>query len=334
MKNNYKRNKILIDKLFNFADSEVFDYEFSPENDVYSKYFDFCQTYLNSNFTKLKIQPAFFYYRKYDELNAAAFKKNDTNFIAISKFLFHILNEKLNKSNELFKTEKLVGKYFELKRIIPFELEKLIFQSTTLFIFHHEFGHIIQGSEMKEFDFKENLMNSIDEEFNINSHLREYDADLNGAQFTCFHTIEYFEDLQDEHSLSPETIHKLLAISLSGIMIYRLMFLYNGMVKLPKNNPIGFYLKKNTHPHPIVRIAYIIQHFAQAFETNTNISVDENHLYNLTIEIADSFFEESNYVQFIDTYHENKADIDVYINELNALAENDESLVRNKHTLT
>jgi hypothetical protein len=332
MKKSYKKTKEEIDNIFSYENSEVFEFEFSPNKEIYAKYFKFCSTYSNNNYKKLKLQPIYFYFRRYDELNAAAFKENGINFITISKYLFHTLIDRINNSDNIFQSEELVQKYSEFEKIIPLKLEQLLFQSTMLFIFYHEFGHLIQGSELSEFHFNENEKD-INNNYDLKSHLLEYDADLNGAQYVCFHTIEYLEELYKENNLSPESIHKLMAVSLSGIMIYRLMFLYNGMDKIPQENPIKFYLKDKTHPHPIVRIAYVIQHYAQIFEANTNIKVDENYLYNLTIKISDSFFDTTNYVEFINNYDNNKQGIDNYINELYDLAELDKTLVRHKHHL-
>jgi len=49
-----------IDYIFSYESSEVFEFDFSSNKEIYAKYFDFCYTYSNNNYQELKIQPVYF----------------------------------------------------------------------------------------------------------------------------------------------------------------------------------------------------------------------------------------------------------------------------------
>lgn len=100
------------------------------------------------------------------------------------------------------------------------------------------------------------------------------------------------------------------------------------------------YYKKYWHPHPVVRISYIIDCFIKVAEINLpdNVQLDANLTITEAFRISDKFFSSvlnDNAVEkFISVYSSETSNIEKYVTELIALSKTNPALVRHKNTLS
>jgi hypothetical protein len=282
--------------------SDIFDIKGNPIEDIFLKYFEFCTDDLELNSPKFGLENSYFFYWNKEEVNSGGTYNGGSYIMYVSKEQIIKLNQKLNQT-KFFKNEKL-DKYFNLTRDV--DLEYLMFQTSIMFTYYHEFAHLVQKRESK---FDKNIQyigNSISIE-----HLREYDSDLNGCQFICFKII----DLCETYNInSTRDVFKLLAVGLSGIIVTILLF-YKKEFK--SNTEIeSFYLNEGTHPHHIVKISYIMEHYHEIASAN-KIEFNIVELLKETFEICALYFNNPKFFNdYLDLYVDKREQINIYIGEI------------------
>ncbi len=227
---------------------EIFDYSDSPFALLYENFFQFCQVNLSEEQQEYQLKNQFFIYYNHPTFNAFALKKNSFNVVAMNyTFPYHLYTD-FNDFN--VKIDEFVPQ--NLKKIFAAENLKpdyFITQFTLLFIYYHELGHILQKDGIVE------ITNELYEpvtEFNPINHLKEFDADLFAAQKVAIHVVEYWKhNVKDFNDY--ESLQLLLSIAVSGLINF---------IVHTFNLSTDFYLQENKHPHPIIRISYIIEFIA------------------------------------------------------------------------
>jgi hypothetical protein len=320
-----EKSKEIVEKT-NVSISDILKLEDRQDQDIYLNLFKFCYENLKVNGRKFGIEPSFFFfYDKENHVNAGATCNNGNYIIYISSALVQKLNARLNVERTIFENERL-SNYLELSKKISVSLENLMFQSSILFTYYHELAHLIQK---KEGNFSLNEISENLPFFIPEKHLLEYDADLNGCQFVLFHIMEYFEELDNQNKNS-ENLKNLLSLGLSSILITFLLF-FNREIDENDKYVDEFYLDQKTHPHTIIRISYLIQHFqGVAQENGININIAE--LLKETFLISEIFFNSNSFVKnCFDILNENLNEINYYTNLLFDEANKLDYLVMQKH---
>lgn len=156
----------------------------------------------------------------------------------------------------------------------------------------------------------------------------EYDADLNGSQFVCGHILDYYETLSIENK-NHENLKNLLSIGLAGILITFLLFYYREFDEDKRVDE--FYLDKNSHPHTMIRISYIITHY-QNIALENGIEIEIVEFLKETFLISDIFFKSNSYISnCFNIYEENIEQINNYIIALYDEASKRNNLMMQNH---
>ncbi len=306
--------------------SDIFDYQFSPIQAIYDLYYQYCQENLLNHNKEYDIQPAKFYYRTSFDVNARAGLVNGYYVIGVNMGAIQTLYSMFYDNNTVFEDDVDILELF--KSISPKEDEPfsyLLYQLATIFTYHHELAHLIQKSPILSLGFSEQY-DDTGANFSIERHVLELDADLNGSHLICFHLRAYFDNLKlEEQTL--ENIQKLFSLGVASVFCYFLLYYKDSKT---------IYYKDKTHPHPLVRISYLVDSFVRIAEKNLpeNFSIDTSEIIRLGFIISDKFFQTTGDKTIVDDfgkqfYSESK-NIEAYINELLEIGQSMLYLVKNR----
>jgi hypothetical protein len=308
--------------------SDVFDYEESPIKELYDKYFQFCQENLSEKCKEHAIQPAKFYYRNEYGINARAGMLNGYFIIGVNMQTIHLLYQFFYVKNDTFESdEHLVGTYSELSTKFDVPAGHLMFQLAILFTFYHERAHLIQKSPNLMLGLSEKLDDSDQREFVIGRHILELDADLDAAQEICFHLFDYWKKLK-QLDRTENNLQKILSLGIASIFSYFLLYFDRSM---------KIYYDQHTHPHPLVRITYIVDCFIDVAQKNAPIgfSLDARATLREGFVVSEVFSQnvfQANIVQdYADQFKTEGKNIENYVNELLSEAERIPNLVKNRN---
>jgi len=263
--------------------TDAIDYSKNDPFKVIEPYFQFCQQNLSEECGEFDIQPARIYIRGRLEVNAAATRTANHSIIAINYGLIPHLFKFFTYGDSIFEKEELQA-YQSLDK--TFDLDLLSFQLTTQFTYYHELAHLIQRSPIQNFWLDELYAKYIKEGdgYSLNKHVYEFDADLHGAGNEALHMIDYWKRL--ENSLQTSThLGMLLSVGAGAILSYFLLLM---------EKYANIYYKAGDHPHPIVRIAYIVDMFVKTAQINLpeGIVLDSKDILSRAFRFAQLWFEQ------------------------------------------
>jgi hypothetical protein len=306
---------------------DIFDYQYSPMSEIYERYFQFCQENLTTKCNDYNIQPAKFYYRTEYGINARAGIQNGYSIIGVNMQTIHSLYDLFYKKNDIFEIDEYISNnYGELVKKFDVPVGYLMFQIATLFTYHHELGHLIQKSPNLSLWLSEQYVDTTIDEFSIDRHILELDADINAAHSISFHLIEYFKNLNPKDRIQ-ENLQNILSIGMASIFSYFLLY-------FQKEKRI--YYKEKTHPHPLIRISYIIDYIIRIAEINLPPDFKINKVNTLKegFTISSSLYKNALNPTLLDEFEkvffEESNNIEAYINELLELSKDILNLVKNR----
>lgn len=293
--------------------SHIFNFNGTPGEEEYLRLFNNANKEL-LRLSKYGLNPCFFYFADNSEINAYATKKNGTYAICMNKGLVEHFNRlfayfNLNEYKELVKYQKI-------EKNLENKFGELIFQSTLLFTFFHELGHLIQFIDNPEVEINELLSPDIT---SIQSHSVELDADLYGALSLSAQFYKYF-DKSFKGEKTEETVQQYISILTSSVFLYFLAF---------NEYRSGFFLKENSHPHPLVRMLSVITQVIQYFEhvlqiEGLTIKINSKIVIKETFYLAEIFtkkiYSHFDYQLFETLLSTKFKEIKEYFNELVAIA--------------
>lgn len=163
-------------------------------------------------------------------------------------------------------------------------LSFLMAQNGTLFTYYHELGHLIQfsqkgaGKAMQS----EQYTDEDKDKFDPLKHIEEFDADQHGASSLAFHIYDLFQKLP-EPARTEEIMKKLIIVSLVGTMGY-IFFLWKSINR-------DMYYDKSTHPHPLIRIAWISANIIDVIQKNIFPNLDQREILDETFKILDIYLD-------------------------------------------
>ena len=295
--------------------SEIFDYEFSPLKEIYQNYFDYCQENLLNHCHEYNIQPARFFFSNNYGVNAKAGLIKDYFVIGVNMDTIHTAYELFYEQNNIFDENPILSEMFlELSDKLDVPFGFLMFQMTTLFTYHHELAHLVQKSSLLETGFHEQYGIGHEIEYSIEKHVLEFDADIQGANAICFQLLEYFKKLPNEDQ-TIKNLSKLMSLGITSIFSYFLICF---------NKTKNLYYKKFSHPHPLIRICYVLDCFVAVVEENfpfKNVKLKPENLIRFGFSISDIFFRSKTQYQhltgeFQSQFIDKTDGIEYYINEL------------------
>lgn len=303
-----------------FPVDQILDIESHPLMEILLKFFNYNKTNIQNYSKAFDLKKTFFLYHSSQTKNAAAQGYNNCNVIFITNGLFTISHEILCVLNIHF--DKIAfSQYQNLNKKNSYSLGKLMFESGMVFTFYHEFAHLVQRKD-GNFEMAEHSENK--NEFDQYRHILEYDSDLCGCNFV----IGLIEQYIYEHPNDFNTMHDKLNLhwlALSSITITMLLFL-NDFENSKADRTL--YLKDKIHPHPAIRIHYIIQHYVfnmKVFGKEVAIQDGLNNCFRY----CNSFFEGKDiFIHYFEQISENLNAINNYCDELYDIATVTPNLVR------
>jgi len=292
--------------------SDAFDYTVNDPFQVTEMYFQFCQQNLSEECGEYNIQPARIYIRNDMQVNARAIRTKSHSVIAVNFGTIVTLFRFFTDNRSIFEKDEL-KEYKQLDK--EFDLDYLAFQLTTQFTYYHELAHLIQrspvGSQWIDELYAKNIREG--DGYSLNSHLFEFDADLFGSGQEALHIIDYWKRLTSDLRTA-ENLGLLLSVGAGAIFSYFLFLM---------EKYANIYYKAGDHPHPIVRISYMVDNFIKNAEHNLPEGVHFNARNILTkaFQIAEHWFGQDSskqgavreFAKFFQNEGENIAD---YINNV------------------
>lgn len=304
---------------------ELYDYDLNEKAIIFDRFYNFCQVNLTDHCGQYDIQPAMIYYSPEFAVNAKAYQKNNYFLIEIFMGLIIKMYDHLYNYNEAFDIdETLKEKYVKLfySDMAP---GFFMYQVATQFTYYHELAHLIQRSPLLVQTLEEEYLHTPAQTFDMNRHLLEFDSDMHGAHYICFHVIEYWKKL-DASIRTRESFNSLIALSVSAVLAY-FTFLEG------RETPL--YYEEKHHPHPIIRITYLMDIMVGVATQNMpELELDPKHILLEAFNIAERFAVANNKPDPIKRYSalfiSEHYKITAYVNKLIALSNNVPYLVKNR----
>lgn len=276
------------------------------------------------------IDPAHFFFVNSDTINArAGLSNNGTYLIGINRGTINWLidNFKLNDSLILDADTILFDK---LEPFTDTSINNLMYQAGCHFTFYHELAHLIQKSEYLELNMEENPLPI--ENFDINRHLLELDADTFSALCLGTHIMQYSENLFGE-DVSKPLVEALIVLFSIPIILYLLSF---------TGNCHNLYFQETTHPHPAIRLTnflMVLTHYCNGVleGKDRGFTANQGDMFLNAIDIAEELQEEFFNNNTVSLYKQNIAanrpQVMQYLSELIELNESLETTSKHKWNL-
>jgi len=325
----YNHNENLIYLEANAGIQDGFDYSNADPMNLVENYFQFCQQNLSEECEEYNLQDARIYIRQLLEVNARAGRPNGHPVISVNFGTLPALFRLFTNHDNVFEQE-LFAEYAELNAASELPLDIISFQVCTQFTYYHELAHLIQFTPQPQ-NWIEEAYHQVDDAdlpFDLIRHVHEFDADLHGSSFMVNHLIHYWKKLP-EAGRSAQNLELVLSMGMAGVFSY-FIFLLQRYQKM--------YYAASTHPHPLVRISYILDNAVRHAEINLpdGAQLDSGAILQRAFRISDSLFKMigQNLVEpFTELFMQEANEIINYVNGTLILeSQNFPNLVMNRFT--
>lgn len=261
---------------------DIYDYSKDDLKIIFERYFQYCQTALCENSQEYNIQPSTFYFRNDFSVNAAAGKIQDHYIVRVHMGLIVTLYNKFYNENELFDQDESKEIYKVLASSFDVPIGYVMFQLASYLTFYHEQAHLIQRSPLLTSFLTEYNAAPSPSNYSSLKHALEFDADLHASHCLIFVLEAFWKKLPDQYHTA-EYASELLALALGSAFTY-MMYLEEGYTNI--------YYKEGTHPHPIIRITYMLDAMTRIAELNFDgIELDTKKILNQAFKIASAYCE-------------------------------------------
>lgn len=241
----YSKDKCYAVKNNILKESDIFDFEGTPNETLYERLYRFSRENLDIQIERGNIPHGCFLYSTDFGINARAYLTNNKCYgIIINMGLMHscIVNYLYNtKINDFFERKQP-----DLVHIMGSSLSYLIYQTNTLFTYYHELAHLFQFS-------KTNTINELQErscanhKFNIVNHKLEINADTYAAICITTHICQYIDE-KFENDINQDTVNFIIYLLGACLLDYLISF----------SNNVPLYYKDNSHPHSLIRMLNVM----------------------------------------------------------------------------
>jgi hypothetical protein len=321
----YKRKTEEVINKTSIERKHLFEYDLSPYNEEFDDVFGFYQENLDLN-AKYGIIPSIIFFNNNRTINAKAGKVDGYYIISMNMGLIVGLITMFENKVDLLK-EEINKDFIDFEKILDSTIHHLMYQNAVHFTFYHEMAHLIQKSELLEYNLYEHLDNS--QGFSERRHLLELDADEFSSISIGVHILDYVEKTFGKEFKSQQ-LEKLLIVACSSILIYLLNF---------KSYVRKIYFEEMSHPHPIIRIMWItfsiIGYCTRTLEAKgikTNLTTKD--VYNKTLDfsesVSDHFFDNNPITEYKESIREAVLEMMSYMGKYQNLKNEDETLAVNK----
>lgn len=283
-----------------------YDYHGHALGHEFDRFYTFCQSYLDRKDLNFNIRPARMYYNNIDDINAVARTKGEFSLVELFGGCLPALYEFFVSKSHLFQQVPFsVYSADTLRHDI--DAGYFLFQFTTMYVFYHEVGHLIQQSAVpglsNSLAFLEHDCTGSDVGFN---HIRELDADWYSSSCIALHVKQFSEVVQGDAAY----LARMTSLALSGIYTY---YIYKS------HQQQELYYEEHCHPHPSVRLSYLIIFFLDNLAANLPYRLDQRTVLTEAIRISERLLQTSGQ-NIVETYskaiYENATTIEAYINQI------------------
>lgn len=303
---------------------ELYDYSASRIALLFDRFFNFCYVNLRDHCHEYNIHPARLIIFNDVEVNACATSFQGYNLIEINNGLIYKMYAHFYDNNKAFTIDKYLME--EYAPLFPEDApaDFIMYQVTPQFTYYHELAHLIQNAPLLKKSFSERTRHA-DGDFDVLSHLLEFDADLHAAQMLYFHIEEFWKKMPVGNQ-SSETIGKLISIYASAIFVY-FTFL--------EEERESIYFEKYSHPHPLIRITYVLDIIIGVAEQNLKkIILDKKLILKEAFNITSLMDQANGRMDSVSAYAEryklSNVEITNYVNKLASLSNDIPYLVKNR----
>lgn len=317
----YKKKKEELVANLPINPDSVFEYDTSLYADEFDDIFSFYHENLEHN-SRYGITPNIVFFNTNFSFNAWASKHNSYYVISFNMGLIVSLIQMFREKPGLL-DEKEQKEFVDFEKLLDNPIHILMYQNAIHFTFYHEMGHLIQKSDLLENRMLEHLDNS--EEYSERRHLLELDADEFSSVSIGAHILQYAENMFGE-KVTKSQFENLLIIACSSTFLYLLSF---------PSNQRKIHYEKFSHPHPVIRVMWIIFSIAgycsRSLEAKgIKLGLDPKAIIDKTFDfceqVSEYFFDDDPMSKFMDSLQSEGLKIMAYLTKFQKLKENDRSL--------
>jgi len=264
--------------------ADIYDYRDTPNEELFSNYYQFCRENLDIQSGKFGIEPVIFIYCNYFSSNARAAYGNNIFSITINLGLIKRCEEFYLHNTAL--DEFLTQKYPDVIAHFDNLPSVLAFQAATQFTYYHELGHLVQfNKDRNELSLQEHYEQG--SEYDAVKHFLEINAD----SFAAIALAGHFQQFIERNFAGGFTVMK----AETTIAIF-LTFLLNHVANFGDNLK-EIYFAEHTHPHPFLRLFAVVLNIVHnlnlsPFMQERGVAVDAKRLFkqglNLYEEMEDT----------------------------------------------
>lgn len=316
----YKDQKEELINKIGFKKEEIFEYEFSPLKDEFDWVFKFYQENLKKN-VKYGITPALIFFNTNLSINAWAGKNKGYYIISFNMGTIVRLIQLFIEKLEVFYSDE--DQFSDFEKLLDNPVNVLMYQNAIHFTFYHEMAHLVQQSELLNDKIYEKC-NEADNYSEI-KHILELDADEFSALSIGGHILRYAETTFGD-KINSSQFEGLVIISCSSIFLYLSLF---------QTSKRDIYYDESTHPHPTIRILWIIftivsycSHSLKA--KGIQIELDKESIIDNTFLICERVggivYENNHFINFKNTLKKERSNIIGYLQKLQKMKNKDNSL--------
>lgn len=247
----------------NTAINEIYDISLNEDMETifYDVFFEAKILLEGSESINNVINPRFYIFRDH-KINAVAYGNKGFNFIAISVGLINFFCDYFNKILSIFTNTPELKHYLNQN---PHDsgISEYMFKCVVKFVIYHEHAHLLQklkrGDNNSIINFDNNIDNK-DQEFDLEKHLCEGDADILATMYLYQYMKFYHDDKFKKANRA--TVLNIITITLSAILLY----FYR-----THDTFEDFYTFKKDHPHHFMRIGLIAFKFIQLMQLDRDL---------------------------------------------------------------
>ncbi|MBN8837185.1 MAG: hypothetical protein J0I09_08000 [Sphingobacteriia bacterium] len=299
-----------------------YDYTNNDPYGLAEQFFQFCQQNLSEEQGDYQIQPARFMVVNKETVNAWATRRYNYYVVGINMGTLTTLHQFFVHRGGIFDVPAM-AEYITLESKLDTTLDILMYQSAVQFTYYHELAHLIQYSplpgtddcsapDIQQTEEAYAVGAGKDDPYELEKHIREFDADLLGAHYICLHVLQYWEKLP-EADRTQANLELLLSLGTSSIFSYFIFLLR----KYPE-----MYYAAFDHPHPLIRVLYIIDMFIKTTQENVpaGIQIKSESILQRAFSITQPMFTfgggEDQVKKYADLFKEEKQKIEAYVNDV------------------
>ncbi|MEP7372345.1 MAG: hypothetical protein ABI675_03080 [Chitinophagaceae bacterium] len=290
-----------------FADFEL--WEDSPLKKIFEEFFNYGQEYLDRKDLGFDIEPGRIYFSSNITLNALARKVGRYYLVEIYMGAIKWMYDFYMPKEDLFKDATLAPfiKITQIRKVTP---AFFMLQLASIYFLYHEVGHLIQRSGEAGDSLEFALHECKGDKIKV-SHMRELDADWHSAYCMAMAIKQFAEvEIAGRMVVDRWLLSDIASLGLAAIYMYFI----NRTDKRP-----ALYYEEKCHPHPTVRLSYMIIFIMENLQGNVGHELDQNTILNNAILISEFLMKEKD-KNIVEDYskqlYENSKSIEKYIHSI------------------